>query len=355
MSTKQKQQKQKQQKQQKQRNLSKRNRTKVTPIAAAYSTSTKQLNTPRITSGGSGSIIVNNSEFVAGLTPAATNVFAIKSYAIQPGLAGTFPWLATIANSYDGYKIHKLEFEFKTNVGTATQGHSVQSIDYDAEDDVPSTESELAQSYGAVSNAIWQPTTKLKYDVSKNGFYNKHYTRAGDVPPNSDIKTYDSGNFHFGWQSSSGNMTGTLWVHYTIELYNPQPRTLIGGQVAMTDHMEELSAADPLGHSWANMKANPVSFPFVRSTTDTVTCVAPFEGLVVIRITGTGITSLTLNEYDVTNYHDYPSVSNSTLAVDMCVAKWRVGSSVRVTCSATTVTQFELLTFVTAPLQKVWI
>lgn len=322
-------------------------------LFSQYKMSSIPSNTPKINSSGKGSIIIKNSEYFDTITAADAN-FHILTYPIQPGLGVTFPWLSTIANSYDGYRVLKMSFEFKTNSGSANTGHIIQAIDYDAKDDIPTNEGQLTQNYGSVPHSIWEPNSTVTYDVSKNGFYNKHYTRAGTISSNSDIKTYDSGNFLFGYMSGTNINIGMLWVHYEIELYNPQPGVIPGGSIALGP-TQGVSAVASVGTNWNGILSNPEAYPFVRTSDTTVTFTTPFSGLVVWRAVGTVITNLaiaTTCAYSVNTFVPFFD-AGALNGDDMIIVRAEVGDTLTFTPTATTITHSNLFAFSSRPLQTV--
>jgi hypothetical protein len=56
--------------------------------------------------------VVCHREYLKDFT--GTTGFSLNTFSLNPGLADTFPWLSTVASSYQEYKFHGLVFEFRS-------------------------------------------------------------------------------------------------------------------------------------------------------------------------------------------------------------------------------------------------
>lgn len=62
----------------------------------------------------------------------------------QPGLASSFPWLATIANAYEFYAVRKLSYEYVPQCASTATGSFGMYFDYDPKDGVVSNKSDFS-------------------------------------------------------------------------------------------------------------------------------------------------------------------------------------------------------------------
>lgn len=191
-----------------------------------------------------GGVIVRHREYLGDI-PATTD-FAITKYPLNPGLVGTFPWLANIANNFEQYRFRGMIFEFNSTSSDAVLSSATSSAlgtvamatDYDVLDAVYTTKREMLNSQFANSR---KPSESFIHPIEcKKEWipYNLNWTRHTEsYPAGGDPRTYDLGNFYVateGMQAASGNI-GELWVCYEVELFKQQLLPL-GSEVA-ADHL----------------------------------------------------------------------------------------------------------------------
>ena len=181
---------------------------------------------------GSSIEIVHNeyiSDIFGGEPP---GYFTNQVYAIQPGIAKTFPWLSQIAQNYQEYEFKQLAFTYKSTVsdfnsGTGQTGTVILCTQYNPTDEpfadkMTMLESDLCSSGKAsdhIGHFVECAPTKLSGAAGK-------YTRTG--PPlagasgGQDLKTYDLGTLNVAVAnipSSFVNQSlGELHVSYRVVL-----------------------------------------------------------------------------------------------------------------------------------------
>jgi len=108
--------------------------------------------------------LVCHREYLGDIT--GTTTFSNRSYPLNPGNSKTFPWLSTIAQNYQQYKIHGIIFEFRpliTDFVTAgSPGVVVMATNYNANAAPYDTKQEMENSEFAVSV---KPTNALIHGV----------------------------------------------------------------------------------------------------------------------------------------------------------------------------------------------
>jgi hypothetical protein len=139
--------------------------------------------------------------------------------AVNAGLETTFPWLAGIADKYDKYKFHELEFEYVPIRGTDVSGEVGIMFDPDTLDAAPTSMSSLLQSQKSVSGAPWREI-RLRVGKSERVLF----SRSGHPTAVSvDLKTYDVGRLHvLTCGMADASQVGYLMVHYAVELIAAQ-------------------------------------------------------------------------------------------------------------------------------------
>lgn len=162
-------------------------------------------------------------EKVSKLTSPGTGAFAVLgSFALNPGLAETFPWLSNEAQGWESYRFNRLRFIWVPTSGTATVGNIIMGPDYDAADDAPAAETFFSSYTNTEEANIWARfASDLDPDLL-NGEQRRKFIRAGALDANLDIKTYDSGVFYVASTDDTAATPGKLWVEYDVSLFNPQ-------------------------------------------------------------------------------------------------------------------------------------
>jgi len=233
--------------------------------AAAYSVGLRS-GEPTIR-GSSRSTRIQHRELIASITGSTTFTVS-NTFALNPGLPGTFPWLSTQAAGWEQYKFHRLKFCYYSRCATSVPGSMMLVPDYDAADAAPITE-QVASSYRDVVEEVpWTPEFTCVLDVKamiEPG--DRKYVRIGALPANLDVKTYDSGTLFACTTDGTAVNWGKLWVEYDVELFVPQlpPQgagQLIyssGGTIGTTNIFG--SAPVSTGPIYATAAVNVVTFP----------------------------------------------------------------------------------------------
>ncbi len=187
---------------------------------------------PSVNNGarGNSAIRVSHSEYLGDLL--STSAFTIQSLPLNPGMAQTFPWLSTIANSFEEYVFHGLIFEIKSTSSNAVLsmaastalGTVVVATQYDPLDEVFQNKGQMLNyQYGTSSD----PSTSLIHPIEcaySQTVVTHRYIRAEPVPVGGDIRLYDWGKTSIatvGMQNVGGAI-GEIWVSYDIEFYKPK-------------------------------------------------------------------------------------------------------------------------------------
>jgi len=185
----------------------------------------EQASTTRLT--GRTCTIVED-EYIAEVIGGSTGAnFNNTAYAINPGQAGTFPWLSKIAQQWEKYHFNMLEFYYKPEVtGFATAGTTgkvIFSVDFDASDSPPASKQQMEDTIPHVDS---MPSVPLRMPLTArqmHALYPTLYVRPAGLPGASDIKTYDAGNLNIATQGLASNSAtlGELRVRYNVTLSVP--------------------------------------------------------------------------------------------------------------------------------------
>lgn len=192
---------------------------------------------PEFLSEGRANMIMHREYLGDIITSSTPGAFKLQSFTINPGQSESFPWLATIAQNYEQYKIHGMVYCFKSTSGESVAstntalGTVIMASDYNVNSPQYRSKSEMensqfAQSFKASQSAMHGIECEPEELPLKN-----YYVRTGGVAANDSIKWYDLANFQIatqGFQAASVNI-GELWVTYLVEFFKPQIPLSIGG------------------------------------------------------------------------------------------------------------------------------
>ncbi len=187
---------------------------------------------------GKRSIVIKHREYLTDIQ--SSTGFALQNFAINPGLAASFPWLSSIAENFEQCRWHGLIFEFRSTSGSAIAstnnalGAVIQSTEYNV--NKPNfTSKQQMEAYEFSCSA--KPSESFIHPIecapaeTQTGIFN---IRQGPVA-GQELRMYDLGNYQIatlGMQAGSITI-GELWVSYEIEFLKPVlPLSLYSGNAA---------------------------------------------------------------------------------------------------------------------------
>lgn len=240
--------------------------------------------------------MVGNEEFLTNVT--GTSDFAVQdSFALNPGLASSFPWLSSQAQGWERYKFRKLNFRYTTSTGSTTPGTAILAPDYDAADAAPATE-QVALTYKDRQYCPpWELDKLCKLSpASMNAAYKEHFIRTGALAANQDIKTYDVGNLHLCTSGGTAVQWGKVFVEYIVDFFGPQmtPSGLVSNDAEKGTAVSGMTAAKPFG-TVQPTRVDSLDTPLTVWTdvgAGTLTFSRPFSGIIYIHNVGTVMTAV---------------------------------------------------------------
>jgi hypothetical protein len=194
---------------------------------------------PSVVNRSNKEFVVRHREYIQDIyslagTANTPSSFGLRSYSINPGDSTTFPWLSTIADKFEQYRIEGMVFEYKSLYSDAvvTQNGSIGSIvlatEYNSGSPSFSTKQAMENYQFAQS---CKPSLSVLHPIEcarSQNVLSELYVRQGPVPAGEDVKTYDFGDFQIASQGiplgaagAAVNM-GELWVSYQIALIKPR-------------------------------------------------------------------------------------------------------------------------------------
>lgn len=180
----------------------------------------KRVAVPNQRTTPQGTTIISHAEMIRVLDGSVA--FGLTAIAINPGNDQMFPWLSSVAPSFESYRFKKLRMTYRPSCSSLTPGAVFMAVDYDATDLPPSDIVTLMQNQHAVKSNVWDSVT---YDLLRQGndAIPKRYVLDNLPPRGTDPRLYNLGNFlvaTFG--QTAATYVGELYVDYTVELFIPQ-------------------------------------------------------------------------------------------------------------------------------------
>jgi len=149
--------------------------------------------------------------------------FVVSTFAVQPGISSTFPWLANIAANWEKYRFNRIGFRFVSRSATSFTGSVVMAPDYDASDAPPPDYQTMSSYQNAISDAPWKDIMCVLSPRSTTLVGNSRFIRIGSLSDNEDIKLYDVANLQIATTGQANtSVVGELWVEYDLTLQIPQ-------------------------------------------------------------------------------------------------------------------------------------
>jgi len=196
-------------------------------------------------------IRVCHREYIMDVVHEDANEFELLLFElVSPTNQRIFPWLSSIANRFETFRFESLDFIYEPQSSTTAVGTVMQAVDYDANDDPPTTKTQLMSYKNAVRSPAWFASVNKsdRADLQKQKNY---YT----IPSPTDNRLNGIGKYILALQSESTPYTaGELYVEYCIVLETPQLQNS-----SPTSHLIFGPTLIPAGTN-ANVKlAQPVS------------------------------------------------------------------------------------------------
>lgn len=174
--------------------------------------------------------IMHHREYI-GPVNGSTAPFTIQqTFALNPGLYQTFPWLAPIANCYTRYRLRGAVVCYEPTASdystTGALGFVALGTQYNPLDAPFNTKLEMLNheftTCEKISVSQAHPIECAPGDMA----IKEYYIRDTDPPANADLRFYDLAKFSV---ATGGNPTNTqigdLWVTFEVEFYQPKIAT----------------------------------------------------------------------------------------------------------------------------------
>lgn len=224
------------------------------------------------------SVVIRHREFIADViggtgTPSVFNVAA--TYPLNPGLAGSFPWLAAIAQNFQEYTWRGVVYQFVSTSGDSTSstntalGSVMMATHYRSTAPTYTSKQFLLNEYcSSDSRPCDGFVHPIECDPRENP-YNVQYVRSAAVPAGEDAKSYDLGVVSIATQGlPTANINiGELWVSYEVELRKPIANSLYQTDAAYSQLRRDTPGA---GAPFGTVAVNPPNGNAINNVSNTL-------------------------------------------------------------------------------------
>jgi hypothetical protein len=203
-----------------------------------------------------GGVVIRHREYLGDIT--GTIAFTNTPYIINPGLGDSFPWLSSIARSFEQYRIRGMLVEYKTMSATSILAAGANSAlgvvmiatQYDVYDEPFLTKHTLENYQYACSAVPYQSFIHPVECAKQQSTISELYVRTEDEGE-GDLRLYDFGRVNVATQGmqANGGSIGELWITYEIEFYKPKIPSVITEGAADHFRLTGSTNALPLGTS----------------------------------------------------------------------------------------------------------
>jgi hypothetical protein len=210
------------------------------------------------------SVVVRHKEYLGDVfsgtgTPTAFSIN--NSYALNPGLAASFPWLASVAANYQEYTWKGIVYHYVSTSGNATGANTslgtvAMATNYRSTAPAYTSRLTMLNEYFATDA---KPSEDFVHPIEcdpKENPFNVQYVRSAAVPAGEDPKTYDLGVTTIATQGmqTAGENLGELWVSYEVELRKPIALGItapLASYAIGSGTTAIVAASTPYGTNWA--------------------------------------------------------------------------------------------------------
>jgi hypothetical protein len=327
---------------------------KQASAAAAYATA-QTSGQAQIYRSGADSCRIVHRELVASVTGTVAYTVA-SSFSLNPGVAGSFPWLSTQATGWERYKWNSLKYCYYTRTGSNIPGSVMLVPDFDASDASPASEQHASAYQHCAEDAPWKDIKCILPARELMGDMKEKFVRSSVTGANQDIKTYDAGNLFLCTVDGTAVPWGKLWVEYDVTLITPQVPSGGFQEVGVLIGGGAQTAAAPFGPLASQVNTGPISLSVAANVLTIGNVNIGQELHLSSYINGTVITIWTMSAPIGMTLKTDASATTMLNAAATAATEWQtfivtaLNPTIQINCTATTVTASALVVSVLAPI-----
>lgn len=227
--------------------------------------------------------VVKNREMFPNYYGSPDGKFFCNYITLNAGKPTSLPWLSGIAQHYDMFRIISLIVEYVPTCPTTSVGTVAIAFDYDTTDQLPTTMGGLTQNHNCKTANAWAPLTN-KFDVNATTL-RRFFVKEGSSQ--AEDRWSDAGCVYLGTEGYVGK-PGNVFIHYTIELINPQEYLVPSG---VEVDLKPISKDVPINKNTV-VAASGSSIKIATPTSNSVSITGLDKGTITSWLQGTGLTNL---------------------------------------------------------------
>lgn len=231
-------------------------------------------------------VVLRHREYISDVSSSTS--FTTNVFAVNPGLAATFPFLSAIAQNFQEYQFRGLVFEFKSlsadalNSTNTALGSVALAVQYRADAPRFYDKQQLLNEMWSVDN---KPSCDTLLPVECDPLENPlkiQYVRGGPVPSGQDTKLYDLAQLTVAtYGSQAAAVVGELWATYEVVLRKPQLNSGVGLYLQSAHYVSYNGYSD--GSPLAGLRSNYDSIGLTTSATS-ITFPTGSQGIYLVAI-----------------------------------------------------------------------
>jgi len=194
----------------------------VEQVPAAYGTKGRSTtNAP-----SSNKVVIRRRECVGSVVNNGTGFNltnlsrGIPGYDLNPANAILFPWLSTIAPSYERFRFNKVKVELVSGTPTSIAGRVYLAVDYDYDDQVADSKITMMNNASVAEGSVWQNVEVTCDPSALNRDLPYRYVSCTTRTLFPEGRTSFAGFIMVAYDTLV-SVTHDLWVEYEVELVTP--------------------------------------------------------------------------------------------------------------------------------------
>jgi hypothetical protein len=169
-------------------------------------------------------------------------------YDYNPACGTLFPWLTQISQAYERFMFHHLSFRVTPSQASSTAGRLYLATDYDYDDQIPSTKSQMMSNQTHQEGSVWAElklsTIARELHADGKAKYISHNSRMNFVEP----RTAYCGFLIVAVDTPTANLLFDLEVTYDVELFLP----VLDSMAVLTNPLPVVGDMTPIAADWLN-------------------------------------------------------------------------------------------------------
>jgi len=252
-------------------------------------------------------IVVRHREYIGDVIGNANGSFTINSYALNPGVPETFPWLSTIACCFQQWEMLGGMLTFHTtssdlNLVSQSLGQVMIATAYDAIQPDPTNKQEMLN---MAFSSDTKPSADMCHPIECDPLEKSvrlQYIRSGALPTGQDKRFYDLGTIYVATNGitnsgGSGNVNlGELWFSYEVVLRKPKVMEMTeGGPPNASAHYQLVSPSNASSFGTSNVKLyDSIGLTLSTNGFSSTNMIVGSYYLLVYQVTGTSVSCSTI-------------------------------------------------------------